>query len=87
MPPLLIEDREGLMLTERTIKTIERPDGKGRISIFARSDGFFRYLEEEEGYEDGNPFIASRNFSGIFVSAEAAERDAFASVLWLRAQR
>jgi hypothetical protein len=71
---------------ERRIKAIERADGKARLFIIERDDGLYRFEGEAEQEEDGYSFVAPCDFSGLYESAEAAEREARATVPWLRRQ-
>jgi len=74
------------MAIERRIKTIERPDGKARVFIIERDDGCFRFEGEAEFDEDGEVYWAPCDISGIYPSADSAEKSARVEVLWLRDQ-
>lgn len=74
------------LTNERIIKTIERTDGKSRLFIFKRDDGLYRYEGEAEQEEDGEVFVAPCDFSGLYETADEAERTASVEVLWLRRQ-
>jgi hypothetical protein len=76
------------MSNERPIKTFERPDGKQRLSIMARDDGLYRFVESSEFYAGVVDVLywAPTYWSGIYETAEAAERDARLIIPWLRDQ-
>ena len=73
------------MSTGKEIKRIESRDGKKRVFITKSTVGnLFRF--EEETYrtdEDGSYWNPSYG-SGLYDSAEAAERDARIELPWLR---
>lgn len=74
------------LIHAKNIKTIERADGKARLHIFARNDGLFEYRGEAEimGDEYEGIYWDHTEFSGLYATAEDAERDAFNEVPWLR---
>ena len=76
------------MAVERRIKTIERSDGRARLFIIERDDGRYRFEGEAEVVGDEFEGIdwAPCDMSGLYESAEAAERAAYRDVLWLRDQ-
>lgn len=74
------------MAIERRIKTIERDNGTARLFIIERDDGCFRFEGEAEFDEDGELYWVPCDISGIYASAEDAERAARNEVLWLRDQ-
>ena len=74
------------MAIERRIKTIERENGAARLFIIERDDGCFRFEGEAKVEEDGELYWAPCDISGIYESAEEAERSARKEVLWLRDQ-
>jgi hypothetical protein len=62
-----------------------RPDGRHRVDIFMRDDGFFGFMElkhyerpEREYWAPLGPYRTT-----ITETAEAAEREARASIDWL----
>ena len=74
------------MAVERRIKTIEREDGNARLFIIERDDGRYRFegemqVDDQDGF---GPYCSPCDISGLYVSAEAAERAAYREVLWLR---
>lgn len=70
----------------KKIKTIERIDGKARLHIFARNDGLYEYRGEAEiiGDKYEGIYWGDTEMSGLYASAEEAERDAYDEVPWLR---
>ena len=68
------------------VKTFESADGLRRAFLYARRDGMFFYEEETWTSEDGYTFWTPSDASGLFASAEAAEREARLSLPWLRDQ-
>ena len=74
------------MAVERRIKTIERDNGKARLFIMARDDGCYRFDGEAEFEEDGETYRAPCDISGLYATADDAERAAEHEVLWLRDQ-
>jgi hypothetical protein len=73
------------------IKRFESFDGKRRVSILARDDGFYAYEEMAEDFEDMRCIggAIERTWlpvqeSGIYESAEDAERDARLAISWMR---
>jgi hypothetical protein len=70
----------------KSIKVFERTDGKARLHILARNDGLYEYRGEAEfvGDEYEGIYWAPTEMSGLYAGAEEAERDAFATVPWLR---
>jgi hypothetical protein len=71
-----------------TIKTLASADGKHSVDIVARHDGSYQYHEHEyvEADEFSGPHWEPRHMSGLYASAELAERDALAEMSWLRGQ-
>jgi hypothetical protein len=69
----------------KSIKEFERADGKARLFILARNDGLYEYRGEVEvvGDEYEGIYWMPTEMSGLYATAEEAERDAFASVPWL----
>ena len=70
------------------IKVIDRADGKPKVYILARHDGFYEYRGEAEiqGDEYEGVYWPPTERSGLFAFAEEAERAAFDDVPWLRQQ-
>lgn len=70
----------------RQVKTFQRSDGKRRLDIFIRDDGYYEFVEEGEKYEDfvKEYYWAPIQFSGIYGTMEEAERDARRVIQWLR---
>ena len=72
----------------KSIKVIDRADGKAKVHILARHDGFYEYRGEAEiqGDEYEGVYWSPTERSGLFASAHEAERAAFDDVPWLRQQ-
>jgi hypothetical protein len=70
----------------KSIKVIDRADGKAKVYILARRDGFYEYRGEAEirGDEYEGVYWSPTEISGIFASAHEAEQAAFDDVPWLR---
>jgi len=71
----------------KEIKNIASPDGKHRVAIIARDDGCYHFMEEAESRDEEISkavYWAPTYFSGIYGTAEEAERDARLIVPWLR---
>jgi hypothetical protein len=73
-------------MSRREIKRFERPDGKRSLTIFERDDGCYAFVEDGEQYEGyvKEYYWAPIHFSGIYGTAEEAERDARLMTPWLR---
>ena len=71
----------------KVIKVIEKDDRKSRVNILERNDGHFEFRAYVEQSDDGpyasGPYWSPTLYSGIYSSAEDAERDACAQVNWL----
>lgn len=69
-----------------SIKVIERGDGRARVYILARHDGFyeFRGVTEVQGNEHEGVYWSPAEMSGLFASADEAEKAALDEVPWLR---
>jgi hypothetical protein len=70
----------------KSIKMIERADGKARVDILERNDGLYEYRGAAEivGNEYEGIYWSPTEHSGLYASAEEAERAAFEDVPWLR---
>jgi hypothetical protein len=70
------------------IKVIDRADGKAKVYILARHDGFYEYRAylEIQGTEYEGIYWAPTYKSGLYASADEAERAAYDDVPWLRQQ-
>ena len=66
------------------IKRLESADGLRRADIQANGHGQFGFVEHSYLSEDGDSFWTPTWFSGLYESAEAAEREARAELPWLR---
>jgi hypothetical protein len=72
------------MAVETRVKTIERPDRKARLFIISRDDGCYRFGGEKETEVDGYALWKPCDISGLYSTADDAERAAHHEVLWLR---
>jgi hypothetical protein len=68
----------------KEIKRVLSADGKQRMLIMAASGNLFRFDEDTYVTEDGYTFWTPTHISGLYDSAEAAERDARLELPWLR---
>jgi hypothetical protein len=74
--------KEGSMNEFTLLKRIEGANGTRALNIIARDDGFYVYREDRI-YEDEEVYpywIEGYPLSGLFVSAEEAEKDARRSI-------
>jgi hypothetical protein len=78
-------------MTKHEIKRLDRTDGKRYVSVMARGDGRYEYEEWDEDFEDLRDVggLIERiwvplEFSGIYGSADEAERDTRLTVPRLR---
>jgi hypothetical protein len=73
-----------------SVKEFKRADGKARVSILRRDDGYYSFgLKEPRTYEyEGNTssYWLGTYASGLYESREAAEKDAVAMYPWLMEQ-
>ena len=74
------------MAKERRIKTIEKRDGSAKLFVMERDDGFYRFVGERLAEELGETYREPCDSSGLYQSADAAERAAEKEVPWLRDQ-
>lgn len=72
------------MAERRVIRSIWSPNQKKRLDIFQRPDGHFGYEGVSQVTEDGETYWQPSDMSGIYETAEEAERDALVEVPWLR---
>ena len=68
------------------MKQIDSADGLARAFIMANGHGQFRFSEEAYVTEDGYTFWRPNWESGLYDSADAAERAARSELGWLRDQ-
>ena len=73
-------------MSERVIKRIDSLNGKHYLEVIERGDGLFLFEGYSETVEDGKTFWTPSACSGLFDSAEVAEREARADVPWLKAE-
>ena len=68
------------------ISRLESDDGRRVLEIGRQPNGFYRFVEwtEQPGYEYVDPYLAPTRWSGLYASAEDAERDARMELSWLR---
>lgn len=57
-----------------------------RLILIAEANSLWRFVEDShyEGDEYTGPYFAATHYSGLYESADAAERDARAMLPWLR---
>jgi len=70
------------------VRRIESEHGKHLIDIELMPNGHYRFvaMTEDAGDEYTGPYMALTHFSGLYDSAEDAERDARSILPWLRDQ-
>lgn len=75
-------------LHAKVVKVLENGDGKARLNILERRDGLFEFRSYVEVTDDrpyfSGAYWSPRLRSGLFLSAEEAERDARSQVPWLQ---
>jgi hypothetical protein len=73
-------------MTSHPRQRITSRDGRSRLEIVAEQNGMFRFVEEteREGDEYTGSYFAPSHWSGLYASAEDAERDARLTLPWLR---
>lgn len=59
-------------------------DGSQRLAIVKRPDGLFCYVGQRLTTDDGDTYWEPNVESGIYESAEAAERAVIAELTWFR---
>ncbi|MDR3465198.1 MAG: hypothetical protein P4M07_04560 [Xanthobacteraceae bacterium] len=64
-------------------KVFESSDRKARVNVLERQDGLFEFRAYVERYEEG-AYWSPTEISGLYESAEEAERGALNEVPWLR---
>ncbi len=72
------------MAERRVIRSFWSSNRKHRLDIFQRPDGHFGYEGVTQETEDGETYWRPSDVSGIYETAEEAERDALAEAPWLR---
>ena len=72
----------------KSIKVIDRADGKAKVNFLARHDGLYEYRAEAEiqGDEYEAVYWSTTDISGLFASAREVEQAAFDDIAWLRQQ-
>ena len=76
-------------MTAKEIKTETSLDGLRMLTIFESDNGLFQFCEYVLTYEDASPYneafshLLPSQMSGYYSSAEDAEADARARLLWL----
>jgi hypothetical protein len=64
------------------VRSFHSADGLHQLVIFRRLDGFFGYAAERLTSEDSDTFWEPAETSGIYESANEAERAALSEVTW-----
>ena len=70
--------------TRRCVARFDAPDGKRYVEFFERDDGMFVFEETSFQRDLEYDFWAPSHGSGLYVSLEAARRDADRELPWLR---
>jgi hypothetical protein len=75
----------------KVLKEVVSADGKSKLAIYGRPDGLVSFEETAERWEEGSEttfesfsYWVPTHVSGLYRSAEAAERDAISMTPWLR---
>jgi hypothetical protein len=68
------------------IQRFESADGRHRVIIMLLTNGHYSFEEDTKhpGDEYTGEYFAPTHISGLYITAEAAERDARATLPWLR---
>jgi hypothetical protein len=82
----LFSESEPLQETRAAVKRIESQDGTRHVEFLMGTHGLFRFLElilvnDEKDYE--GEYWTPGEYSGLYDSLEAAERDARLTLPWL----
>jgi hypothetical protein len=72
------------MSDEWEIKSFQAEDGKRRAFIVARKDGVYRFVEESVTDDLGHIYWDQTYSSGLYETAEAAEKDLRSIIPWPR---
>jgi hypothetical protein len=70
----------------RIIKTFRSTDGRALLHILKRADGLYSFEGKTETEIDGFVGWIPSDISGLYGTADEADRDARATVVWLRDQ-
>ena len=68
----------------KEIKRVLSEDGQQRMLVMAAPGSLFRFDEDTHVSKDGYTFWSPTHMSGLYDSAEAAERAARMELPWLR---
>ena len=81
-PKLSLADIEAMQENARLVAETATK----RLILIGEPNGMWRFVEDShyEGDEYTGPYFAPTHFSGLYESADAAERDARAMLPWLR---
>jgi hypothetical protein len=65
----------------KIVSVFDTSDGKARVDLLERNDGFFEFRAYAEHYESGGPYEGQPYWlptvnSGLYASVEDAKRDA-----------
>lgn len=71
------------------MQLLTRGDDKARFELFDHGDGFFSFEESCEAVDNVSelgsmPHYSCSHISGLYDSLAAAERDALATIPWMR---
>ncbi len=66
------------------IRELESPNGKRKVRVFQRADGFFEYNEAVRAFDElAGMYWSPRYYSGVFPTDEAVMHEILATILWL----
>jgi hypothetical protein len=71
-------------LLAETVKVFNSADGRARVAIIRRADGFYEFVAEAEREIDGFTAWVPDGGAGIYDSAATALREAAGQIVWLR---
>ena len=70
------------------IRRVVSTDGKRRMTVKLTPNSLFRFFEDTLAYDDDNDiaYWSPSHMSGLYASADDAERAAYSELPWLRDQ-
>ena len=72
------------MSDARIVRSIWSSDRKHWFDVYRRPDGHYGFVGISQTTEDGDTFWSGTDYSGIYETADEAERDALEAVPWLK---
>jgi hypothetical protein len=68
----------------KQIKRLESQDSRWRMTVVLSPNNLFRFTEDEQVHDDGYTYWSQCYMSGVYASADEAERAARSELPWLR---